>query len=172
MNSFAGNRRKLYSALILAGAEAFLSLILVGTWDYLTLISFLVLTIFVTISLRTQDVFYLKIQGALFNIFLSILLLVAWYFFHKALLLDTANKYGLEKFVALNPVLDKATIAEMFRVLSYQLPGWLILHSLLTIYAAANWSKWVWGFVRLPGLFIALMFAYGFALGAAINIAK
>jgi intracellular septation protein A len=127
----------------------------------------------VVASLRTQDDFYFKIHGALINILMAVVMLAAWYIFHKALLLDMANKYiGLDKLVALNPSLDKDTVAETFRVLSYQLPGWLILHSLFTIYAAANWGKWAWALVRVPGFVFTLILASAFAQAAVIQAAK
>jgi hypothetical protein len=56
--------------------------------------------------------------------------------------------------------------------LSYQLPAWLILHSLFTIYAASNWGKWAWALVRVPGFVLTLMLASAFAQAAVIQAAK
>jgi hypothetical protein len=69
----------------------------------------------------------------------------------------------------MEPRLDKEVMLETFRLLSFQLPWWLILHGLLTIYAAANWSKWAWAFVRVPGLFLMLALASIFAEAAVLR---
>ncbi|GEM_PF-2503800 len=173
LDSFAGKRKALWGALCLGAGEAIFSVLQYGAFDYLSLLSFLILGIFVVASLRTQDDFYFKIHGALINILMAAIMLGAWYIFHKALLLDMADKYiGLDKLIALNPTLDKDTVAETFRVLSYQLPGWLILHSLFTIYAAANWGKWAWAFVRVPGFILTLILASAFAQAAIMQAAK
>jgi intracellular septation protein len=170
LDSFAGKRQALWGALSLGAGEAIYSVVQFGALDYMSIVTFLILAGFVALSLRTQDDFYFKIHGALINILLAFFMLGAWYIFHKALLLDMANKYvGLDKLVAYNPALDKETLAETFRVLSYQLPAWLIFHSLITIYAAANWGKWVWASIRVPGFIFTLILASGFAQAAVIQ---
>ena len=173
MDSFTGKRKALWGALCLGAGETAFSIAQYGALDYLSILSFLILGIFVYASIRTEDDFYFKIHGALINILLGVLMLGAWYIFHKALLLDMANKYiGLDQLVALNPSLDKDTVSETFRILSYQLPAWLILHSLFTIYAAANWSKWIWAIIRIPGFIFTLILASAFAQAAVMHATK
>lgn len=173
LESFGGKRKALWSALCLGAGETAFSVVHYGALDYLSLFSFLVLGIFVYVSLRTDDDFYFKIYGAFINVLVSIFMLGAWFIFHKALLLDMAIKYvGLDQLVALNPSLNKEILAETFRVLSYQLPGWLILHSLFTIYAAANWNKWIWATIRIPGFIFTLILASAFAQAAVMNSGK
>ena len=164
MDAFGGKRQALWSALILGAVEVGYTVAMFGALDYMSLIAFLVLAIFVTASLRTQDDFFFKIHGAVINVVLALAMLIAFYFFHRAMLLDVANKYiGIDKLVAMNPQLDVETVSETFRILSFQLPWWLVLHSLFTIYAAANWSKWAWAFVRIPGFILMLILASAFA---------
>ena len=76
----------------------------------------------------------------------------------------------LDALVKANPQLDKETVREVFRVLSFQLPAWLLLHSLLLIYAAANWGKWAWASVRVPGLIIAYVLAFAFAEATVLKV--
>ena len=173
LDTYAGKRKALWGALFLGAAEAIYSIVQFGAFDYLSVLSFLIMAGFIAASLRTQDDFYFKIHGALINILMAMIMLGAWYIFHKALLLDMAIKYiGLDKLVAINPALDKEVVAETFRVLSYQLPAWLILHSLVTLYAAANWGKWAWACVRVPGFILTLILASAFAQAAVIQAAK
>ena len=170
LDSFSGRITALWGALALGAAELAFTLIRFKALDYLSVVAFLMLAAFVALSLRTRNDFYFKIQGALVNILSAFVLLGGWYLFHKALLLDMAVKYvGLDQLAAMNPALDKDMVAEMLRVLSLQLPWWLLLHSLFTIYAAANWSKWAWAFVRIPGFFVALFMAANFAGAAAMH---
>ena len=173
LDSYADKRKALWGALCLGAGEVVYSVVQFGALDYVSLVAFFIMTGFIAVSLRTQDDFYFKIHGAIINILMAIIMLGAWYIFHKALLLDMANKYiGLDKLVALNPALQKETVAETFRVLSYQLPAWLILHSLITIYAAANWGKWAWASVRVPGFILALVLASAFAQAAVFQAGR
>jgi intracellular septation protein len=170
MDAYAGKRKALWGALALGAVEVGYTVAVFGAMDYLSVLAFLILGLFVWISLRTEDDFFFKIHGAVINFVLAAVMLVAFYFFHRALLLDVAEKYiGLDKLVAMNPKLDREIVGETFRILSYQLPLWLVLHSLLTIYAAANWGKWAWAFVRVPGFIFMLVLASGFAQSALIK---
>ncbi len=173
LDTYASKRKALWGALSLGAGEAIYSVVQFGAFDYLSLVAFFIMVGFIVASLRTQDDFYFKIHGALINILIAVIMLGAWYIFHKALLLDMANKYiGLDKLIAINPALDKETVSETFRVLSYQLPAWLILHSLITIYAAANWGKWAWASIRVPGFIFTLFLASAFAQSAVFQAVK
>jgi intracellular septation protein A len=164
MSSFGGKRQALWGALVMGALEAGYSIAVVGALDYMSLLAFTILGVFVAASLRNEDDFFFKISGAVINAIQAVVMLVAFYGFHHAMLLDAAHKYlDLDKLVAANPQLNKEIITETFRLLSYQLPAWLILHALLTVYAAANWSKWAWAFVNVPGLIIVLALAFAFA---------
>jgi intracellular septation protein A len=169
-DAMSGERRALWTALVLGGVEAGYSLALFGGLDYLSLLAFAALAASVAVSLRSRDTFFFKIQGALINILFAAVMLGAFYLFHRAMLLDAAHKYlDLDQLVALNPQLHKDVVEETFRLLSYQLPWWLVLHSLWTIYAAANWGKWGWAFVRVPGFILMLILASAFAQAAAMR---
>ncbi len=173
IDSMSGKRKALIGAFAIGLGEFVFSAIQYGALDYLSLISFVFMVVFIIASLRTLDDFYFKIHGALINIFTALVMLVAWYGFHKALLLDMAIKYvGLDKLSAMNPKLEPEFVGEIFRVLSYQLPAWLILHALITIYAAANWNKWAWAAVRVPGLILTLFIALAFAEIGVIDFTK
>ncbi|HKP95373.1 MAG TPA: septation protein IspZ [Fibrobacteria bacterium] len=170
MDTFAGKRRALWGALILGAVEVGYTIAVFGALDYLSLLAFVVLAVFVAASLRSQDDFFFKIQGAVVNVIFAAAMLIAFYFFHRALLVDAAAKYmDLDKLAAMNPQLDKETMVETFRLLSFQLPWWMILHSLLTVYAAANWGKWAWAFIRIPGFILMLMLASGFAQATVLR---
>ena len=163
------SRRALWVALALGAFETGYSLAVAGL-DYLTLMSFLILAISIFISLRSDDDFYFKIGGAVGNIAVSVAMLIAWHFFHKAMMLDAAEKYvGLDKMLAINPEIDKAQFTEFLRVLSFQLPVWLILHGVMTIHAAARWSRWAWGLVYVPGMIAALIMACVSAVVTALQ---
>ncbi len=170
VDAVSGKRRALWGALVLGAVEAGYTLAVFGSLDYLSLLAFVVLGLSVLASLRSRDDFYFKIQGALINILFAVIMLIAFYGFHRALLLDAAHKYlDLDKLVSMNPQLQKDMLEETFRLLSYQLPWWLVLHSLWTIYAAANWGKWGWAFVRVPGFILVLVLASAFAQAAAMR---
>ncbi len=168
LDSFAGRKKALLSALGLGVGEVAYSLWRFGSLDYLTYLSFGFFGFFIWLSLKTGNDFYFKIQGAIVSMVTAIVLLVAWYGMDRALLLDMTVKYvGLETLNQANPALSVDTLSELLRVLSYHLPFWLVLHGLLTIYAAANWSKWAWVAVRIPGFFVMFFLAANFAAAGA-----
>jgi hypothetical protein len=170
LDSFLGKGRALWGALILGAIETGYTIVLFGALDYLSLFAFVALAASVYASLRSKDEFFFKISGAIVNLFFAAAMLITFYAFHRALLVDAANKYmNLDQLVALNPQLEKEMVLETFRLMSFQLPWWLVLHSLLTIYAAANWGKWAWAFVRVPGFILMLMLASGFAQAAVMR---
>jgi hypothetical protein len=162
--SFGSRRSALWGALILGMLETGYTVLAFGAFDYLSGLALSVLAVSVWASLRSEDDFYFKIQGALVNVVTALIMLIAFYGFHRAMLLDAANKYlDFTKLLAERPELDKDVLVETLRVASFQLPAWLILHALLIVYSAANWGKWAWAFVSVPGLFLALILGLAFA---------
>lgn len=168
--SFGGRRAALWGALILGMIETGYSVLAFGALDYISCLGLSVLAVSVWASLRSEDDFYFKIQGALVNVVTALVMLIAFYGFHRAMLLDAAAKYlDFTKLLAERPELDKDVLTETLRVASFQLPAWLILHALLIIYAAANWGKWAWAFVCVPGLFIAMILGLAFAEASVLR---
>jgi intracellular septation protein A len=155
-----GNSRKaLWGALALGAFEVGYSIAVAGI-DYLTLCNFIIMAVFIWASLRKGDDYFFKIHGAVANIATALVMLVAWYGFHKAMLLDGVEKYiGMDKLAELNPKLDREQTVESLRILSLHMPVWLLIHAALTMHAAARWSRWAWGMVYVPGLFVAIFLA-------------
>ncbi len=173
LDSFSAKRVALLGALAMGIGEAAYSMIFIGAFDYISFLSLAIMAACIGAALRSRDDYFFKIHGAIVNFMLAAVMLVAWYGFHRALLLDMAIKYiGLEKLASLNPALDKDIVAESLRLMSFHLPWWLVLHSLLTVYAASNWSKWAWAFVRVPGYIITLFLASAFAQAAVMQSLK
>lgn len=172
-DAFAGHRKALWAALAVGAADYGFSLAAAtsqASFDWLGLVGFALLAVLTMASLRSGDAFYFRIHGAVLSILSATVLIVAWHGFGKALLLDmTAKQIGLERLAALDPRLTKDTVAEMLRLLSFQLPWWLLLHALFTIFAAINWSKWTWALVRVPGFLFTILLASAFTQGAVME---
>lgn len=155
------SRRALWGALALGAFELGYSIAVVGGLDYLTVCNFLIMAVFIWASFRNGDDFFFKIHGAVTNIATAVVMLVAWHFFHKAMLLDTMEKYvGMEKLAKAIPEMNREDITEMLRVLSLHLPVWLVIHAAITIHAASRWSRWAWAMVYVPGMFAAIFMAF------------
>jgi intracellular septation protein A len=170
VDAFAGYRRALWAALAAGAADVGFTWARAASPDWMGLGLFLVLAALVLASLRTGDSFYFKVHGALAEIASAAILLIAWYVFDRALLLDlTAAEMDLGKLAALEPSLTEDLVAEMLRLLSFQLPWWLLLHALFTFYAAVNWGKWAWALVRVPGMLAAIVLAGAFTQGAVVE---
>jgi intracellular septation protein A len=167
IEAMAGKRRALWCALAASAGQFIFVLTRDHEMDYMGLAGLAMLAALVAASMRARDDYFFKIHGALVNALSALVLLTGWFVFHKALLLDAvAREIGIEKLSALQPALKPEAISEMLRLLSYNLPWWLLLHALLTVYAAANWGKWAWAFVRVPGFLIMLFLASEFSQAA------
>lgn len=172
-DAFFGRRPALWAALAVGSCELGFGVAEAGGIDVLSLAGFALLSGLIAASLRFDDEFYFKIHGPIASILAALVLIVAWHGFNKALLLDvSARHFGLDKLAALDPRLTTESVAEMLRLLSFHLPWWLILHALFTIFAAANWGKWSWAMVRVPGFLFMLLLASSFTQGTVIGDLK
>jgi intracellular septation protein A len=130
----------------------------------MTILSLILLGAFLTISLRTMNDFYFKTYGAIVNIISSLAMLVTWYFFHRAMILEMViNSGALPLLNQANPEIKPESMQEVIRVFSQQFPFWLIIHSLLVIYAAVNWSNKAWVWVRVFGFFLVTFLSFYFS---------
>jgi intracellular septation protein A len=168
LEPFAGKRSALWAALAAASGHFAFGALRERGVDWLGLAGLLMLAMLVSASMRARDDFYFKIHGALVNALSALVLLVGWFAFHKALLLDVVTReIGLDNLVAMEPSLKPEAVTEMLRLLSYNLPWWLLLHALLVVHAADKWGKWAWVFVRVPGFLLTLFLASVFSQSGA-----
>ena len=168
--SFLGRRPALWAALAVGAFEVGWLSALLRAPDWPGIAAFALLAVLVFASLRTGDDTWFKIHWPLLSIAAALVLIGAWHGFDRALLLDAAVKgAGLEWLASLDPRLTPDTVAEMLRLLSLQLPWWLLLHALFTLFAAINWSRWTWALVRIPGFLLMIMLASGFIQGAVLG---
>jgi hypothetical protein len=175
VESFAGMRKALWSALAVGALEFGYVLGAGGGIDFLGLLSLLLLAGLVMASLRTGDDFWFRIHGAVICASAALTLMVAWYGFDRALLLDFAERqHSLADLSAMSgdPRLTPEVVAELLRLFSFQLPWWLLMHALFTLHAASHWSKWGWAMVRLPGFLLMFILASGFTQGEMIGELK
>jgi hypothetical protein len=175
--SLFGSRPALWTALAVGAFEVGWLSSLLGAPDWPGIAAFALLAVLVLASLRTGDDIWFKIHWPLLSIAAALALIVAWHGFDRALLLDAAVEAageggGLEWLASLDPRLTPDTVAEMLRLLSLQLPWWLLLHALFTLFAAINWGRWTWAVVRVPGFLFMIMLASGFIQGAVLGDAR
>jgi len=160
LDSFADKKKALWGALFLGAGEVAFSLYVIGGLDYLSLLAFAFLALFIFASLKTKNDVYFKSSGALMNLFFAVVLLGAKFLFDKNIFLDMAIKYKMiEMLRQSGQVVSEEWLAHYFTVVNQQLPWWLIGHSVLVIYAALKWNKWLWMAIRVPGFYVMLMIA-------------
>jgi len=157
LDSFAGQKKALIGALMMAMGEVVFSLIKFGAIDYLTWIAFGILAIFVGLSLWKKNDIFFKIQGPVINVITAVIIWGALFFLNINLLHDMTEKYmGLEKMASLNPMITPEILKVYLEKVYAQLPAWLLLHAGVTLWAALKWNKWVWAAIRVPGFYIIM----------------
>ena len=145
VDSFAGRKKALWSALGLGVVEVAFSLIVAGL-DYITLLSFVIVGVFVLISLKTDNDYYFKVSWALVSLLTGIAIAVVTWGFGKNLFFDMFEKYGfLDMFEKLYPpdIPFRSFLFSWFGNLGKQLPFWLFLHAGI-VFLAAKKNKWIW----------------------------
>ena len=75
----------------------------------------------------------------------------------------------MENMLKMNPALNEALLERLLTALNAQMPWWLLLHSFITIYAAARWNKWIWVAIRVPGFYTVLFLTGQTAIASVLR---
>jgi intracellular septation protein len=157
LDTFFEKRKALFFALILGIGELAFSLFHFGSLDSLSWVTFGLVCLSLSISLKTNNDVFFKIQGPLVNILLSLAILLGDWIFNINLLLQAFEKYiGFSKTAEWLPHVDSHIFKNFLIKINMYLPWGLLIHSSLTFWSALKWNRWIWLALRVPGLFLML----------------
>lgn len=156
IDSFAGLKAGLISALIFAILETVYSLIQFGTLDWLTLFSVAMVMVFALISFKTHDAIFIKLQPVFLGICFGLFFL-AMEIIGKPLLLTMLDKYHELIPDAMRAALNMSNVRTLIGKVSWLLGFGFIFHAGLVAYAAFRLNKWWWLIIRGLGIYIMMI---------------
>jgi len=161
LESFTSKRAAVGAALALALLEMIFTLVTFGRLDELTLLSFAVVGVLGLLSVKKDNDLYYKLHPAILHGFFACAFFVFYYILDKPLLNYLINKYAGNRLDGLfdNQLVSKHFLLAYIKALSRDMSWWLLLHALLTAFAAWRLSKWWWLVISVPGLILIVFLA-------------
>lgn len=155
VDSFAGLKKGIMTALLFAFAELIYTLIIFKTIDGITASSFLFVVIFGVLSYRTKKAIYFKLQPVFLGLVFGLTLIVM-YFFDKPLLVMLMNKYQYAMPAEYKEMVSTPIFKNLMQKLSYILGWGFLIHAGLVAYAAYRLSNYWWLAIRGIGVYIMM----------------
>lgn len=155
VDSFAGLKTGIISAIGLALAEAVYSYLYYKTIDELTIGSLALVLVFGYISYKTENSLYFKFQPVLFGVIFSVLLLVTS-FMGKPILVTMMYKYQYMIPAELREKVLNPIALELMAKSNLYLGWGFLLHAGVVAYAALYLSNWWWLILRGLGVYVMM----------------
>ena len=159
IDSFAGVRVGVISAVVIAIAEGVYTYHITGTVDPLTTASLLLVALLGFITYRSKNPVFFKFQPVLVGAVFSSVLLVST-MMGKPILVTLMQRYIHLFPMNIRPLLANPAVVSMFSRLNWILAIGLFLHALLVAYTALRSSKWVWIAVRSLGFYFTIFVSW------------
>jgi intracellular septation protein A len=159
IDSFSSLKWALISASIFAVIEALATYIIFDELDIITFFSCSLVVIFAAISYFKKTDLFFKLQPVILGSILGMALIIS-YLIERPLLYEMLVKY--QSFMPPN---IQNMIVDPFYILIYKTGTFfsgifLILHALVTLYAALKMSKWWWLIIRGIGVYLFLLLSF------------
>lgn len=153
VDSFAGPKAALFTAIILAVGEAIFSFYLFGEIDSLTIFSLILVVVLAAVAFQRQNSLYFKFQPVILSAILGIILLTS-YLINEPLLVSMATKYKDFFPPEQQQLVTHPQIIKMFEILTLNSAFAFFGHALVTAYAAWKLSNWWWIAIRGIGFYL------------------
>lgn len=156
---FLGVKAGVICAAILAFLEAVYSYYELGSLDYFSIASLLLVLLFGGLTYLSKNPLYIKLQPVLLGVTFSIVVF-AFQAFGEPILLVILKKYGGLMPAELSIDFRRPHIEALLTKTSLYLGFGLLIHALIVLYSALRLNNWWWLFMRGVGLYaiMALIF--------------
>ncbi|MBL6990554.1 MAG: septation protein IspZ [Bacteriovoracaceae bacterium] len=162
IDSFASMEIALIVAVLASAAECIFSIYQFGEIDYVSIASMLLIAIFAAVSYIKKTPLHFKLSPAIISGVLGIFLLVS-YFLGRPLIYVMMMKYKDQMPGQMQILLQHEEFAQLMKLTSHYLGYSMLLHGLITAWAAIKLSNWWWLAIRGFGfyflIFLAMMVA-------------
>jgi intracellular septation protein len=155
IDSFAGMKSALWSAIGFAILEVVYSLYMYQTLDALTIGSFVLVLLFAFFSYRSQNPLYFKMQPVALGVSFAFAFLV-FQWMGKPLLIVMLNKYQPMIPSEARTLFQQPNMQGMLGRTSHYLGWGFLLHGGLVAYSALKLSNWWWLLFRGIGVYVMM----------------
>ncbi len=155
IDSFAGMKSALWSAVGFAILEVVYSLYMYRTLDELTIGSFLLVVVFAFFSFRSQNPLYFKMQPVALGLCFSLAFLIC-HWMGKPLLIVMFDKYQPMLPAEARTIFTQPNMQEMLSRASHYLGWGFLVHGGLVAYSALQLSNWRWLLLRGVGVYVMI----------------
>ena len=155
IDSFAGMKSALWSAIGFAILEVVYSLYMYHTLDELTIGSFVLVVIFAFFSFRSKNPMYFKMQPVALGLSFALAFLIFQWMDHP-LLIVMLNKYQPMIPEQARTLFQEAHMQLILARASHYLGWGFLLHAGLVAYSALKLSNWWWLMLRGIGVYIMM----------------
>lgn len=152
VDSFAGLKAGVISAIIFSILEIAYTLIVYKQLDEISIGSLLLILLFGLISIKTNNPFYIKLQPVIMGTIIGVLFLVMQ-FLDKPLLLLLFKKYHLLIPSPMKENLENPFFVTILSKFSHFLGWGFLAHASAVLYSALYLSNWWWLLIRGLGLY-------------------
>ncbi len=167
VDSFAGLKSALITAVIFALFEVAFSIYFLGMVDWITAISVGLVLILSFVSWRFKSSLHFKLQPVILSGALGIIFLVSYWMGHP-LLVEFIDKYASELPAEIQMRFSYPPMRQLLSVSSHFIGYAFVAHGALTGWSAFKLSNWWWIVIRGLGFYIfqiIALFAAKFSLG-------
>ena len=159
---FFGLKTGLIAALVFALIEAIWSWVSFGELDQISLLSLILIVIFGALAWRQNKPILFKLQPSIISFFLSLWLLISW-FNDEPLFVAMALKYAELLPIEVQSMLKHPLYLRLLELVTLNTGIALLLHGILTAWAAYKLSTWWWIAIRGVGFYLFCFIAFLFA---------
>ncbi len=155
IDSFLGLKAGLWAAVILAVGEALYTFFELGSLDWLSIASLVLVLVFGLLSFKSNNAIYMKLQPVFLGLSFGCIVL-GLQAFGKPILLLVMEKYSSLVPADMHINTANPQVKKMLSNASFNLGVGFLVHAALVAYAAYRLSNWWWLFIRGIGLYVMM----------------
>lgn len=155
VDSFAGLKAGLITALVLAVAEAIFSIVYLKRLDFVTLITLATVVIFIALSYKKQSVLWIKLQPSVMGAIIGLIFVIS-FLIDRPILLEMALKYRDLLPTMMKENVDHMGMQALLNYGTFSIGIGHFIHAAVCAMAAFKMNNWWWIGIRSVGYYLIL----------------
>jgi|MDTA01.3.fsa_nt_gb intracellular septation protein A len=155
LDSLGKMRYALIGAVTAAGFEIGYSYFAMGSIDSFSLIFAGTILLFASLSYYFNNSIFFRLKPAIIGGITGMIVVVTS-MMGEPVLLSMADRYSTHLPENMSHTLQNQYVRDQFTNINHYMGFGLIIHSILTTWAAIYTGRWIWFFVSVPGLYVTI----------------